>query len=113
MNDAGNFVRKKGLDDTAKRRIEATRQSLATNWGANGSLLSKVPEQLRSTSKLSSIEAKFKEDMSVDPMYREALSRELKRLGIEPTSKEGQLAIEDIIAQQRSIEKALRKSGRP
>lgn len=114
MNDAGNFVRKKGLDDTVKRRIEATRQSLASNWGANGSLLgNKVPEQLRSTSKLASIEAKFKEDMTVDPTYREALSRELKRLGIDPTSKEGQSAIEDIIAQQRSIEKALRKSGRP
>lgn len=113
MNDAGNFVRKKGLDDTVKRRVEATRQSLATNWGPNGSMLSNVPEQLRATSKLSSIRATFKDDMSVDPTYIEALSRELRRLEISPTSKEGQMAIEDIIAQQRSIEKALRKSGRP
>lgn len=113
MNDAGNFVRKKGLDDTVRRRVEATRQSLATNWGPNGSMLSKVPEQLRSTSKLSSMRATFKDDMSVDPTYIEALSRELRRLEINPTSKEGQMAIEDIVAQQRSIEKALRKSGRP
>ena len=63
------------------------------------------------TSNLHNIRPTFLDDsnLTVDPVYIENLRRELRRIDIDPDSKAGQGAIDDIVGAQRSIERRLRK----
>lgn len=114
MEDAEPFVMDNTQSNETKRYIENARSGLSNNWGPSGAQLKIAAGSDNTkigTSNLHKIEPKFLDDsgLTVDPVYMEHLKRELIRIGIDPKSKAGQGAIDEIVGVQRSIERRLRK----
>jgi hypothetical protein len=114
MEDTESFVMDNTQSNETKRYIESARSGLATNWGPSGAqlkIIAKTDNTKIKTSNLHNIRPTFLDDsnLTVDPVYIENLRRELRRIDIDPDSKAGQGAIDDIVGAQRSIERRLRK----
>lgn len=121
MSDAEAFTTKKFSDDKKAKNIDAQENNIKLNYGPKSPYFQE--KQFKLNPKLSDIRPIFlnDKDMTADPSYVKAIIRELKRLGIEPennlkeetfTTRQSQLIGENLINDQRQLEKAKRSLGR-
>lgn len=120
MSDAEAFTTKKFSDDKKAKNIEAFEANIKTNYGPDSPYLTSKEHALKPD--FYNLRPTFlnDKDMTADPTYVKAIIRELKRLGIKEedpreekfTTKVGQQLGQNLINDQRQLEKAKRSLGR-